>query len=112
VLLICDAHDMNSGSRGQRRRWTWTYRVYAPKPQLQRRGVTFVGGWYSDDDRDPQKYICVSVTDDGRFCPLVPYWSGFPGPEFGHPSTFPIGATLMEAIAFCETYLAKKEVDW
>jgi hypothetical protein len=110
VLVTCDADDVSSGSGGQRRRWAWTYGDHAPR--VQRSGETFVGRWYSDDDRDLYKYIHVSVTDDRRFCPYIPFWSGFREPEFGYPSTFPRWGTLKEAIAYCETYLAKNEQDW
>ncbi len=96
-----------------RRHWKWTYHDLRVAPVLHWGVTTFVGRWYSDDNRDPYKYIHVAVTDDGRFCPYVPYWSGFPGgPEFGYPSTFPKRASLKEAIAYCETYLAKDEKDW
>jgi hypothetical protein len=113
VLVTCDARDVNSGSGGQRRQWRWTYRDHAANPPVDRAGVAFVGRWYNDDDRDPYKYISVWVTNEGRFRPYVPYWSGFPGgPEFGHPSDFPRRGTLKKAIAYCERYLAKDEKDW
>jgi hypothetical protein len=96
----------------ERPRWKWTYHDISTS-RVTQYGVTWVGSWESDDDREEYKYIRVDVTDDGRFCPWVPYWWGaLGGPDFGHPSTFPRCGTLKDAIAFCETYLAKHEKDW
>jgi hypothetical protein len=81
---------------------------------IERDGDTYVGLWESNDDREWYKFIHVGVTDEGRFSPYVPYWSGFPEPEFGHIPTweFPRSGTLKQAIAVCETYLAKDHQDW
>ncbi len=104
---------MSSGTKSQPRRltWTWTYRDLPPGTWWGSYYGTFVGAWETDDDREDYKYICVHVTHDGRFCPLVPYLHTRT-PEFGHSSDFPKRATLKEAIAFCETYLAKDTRDW
>jgi hypothetical protein len=88
------------------RKWTWTYHALADRGAL-------IGWWTHDDDRDLYKAIKIRAMADQSYQPYVPYWSGFPGgPEFGHPSDFPRRGTLKEAIAYCETYLAKDEKDW
>lgn len=75
-------------------------------------GRDFRGSWNSDDARDYYRYISVAVTDGGRFCPCVPCRSGFGEPEFDYDPTFPWHGTLKEAIALCESYLAKNCGDW
>jgi hypothetical protein len=74
--------------------------------------ATFIGWWIHDDDRPWYRWIRIAAAADGRFCPYVPYWSGFREPEFGTPSTFPRVGTLKDAAALCETYLLKDEKDW
>ena len=76
------------------------------------RGSTAVGKWETDDTRNWYETIGVYVLSDGSVCPHVPYWHGFREPEFGCPHPFPETGTLEDAIALCETYLAKDMRDW
>ena len=93
------------------RKWTWNYHPH-PTP-IRYRGETIVGGWRHDDDRELRDYIGITVTAEGRFYPRVGYWDGTSaGLSVGTPSSFPRAGTLQDAIALCESYLARDPLDW
>ena len=93
--------------------WIWSYNVLRkPLSVSGRAGITAVGKWTPNDAREWYSSICVYVLSDDRVYPMVPYWHGFREPEFGCPHPYPEVGTLEDAIALCETYLAKDALNW
>lgn len=65
------AHRVGSRQRKKPTKWTYFDHPYLP--------TGLVGRWESDDDRRTIVYVYKNRT----FHACVPYWSGFPEPEYG-----------------------------
>lgn len=91
------------------RKWIWTYQAL-PKP-LHGPRMTTVGSWRHDDDRELRDHIGIEVTAEGRAYPHLPYWDGTSYGPWSQCIDTPC-ETLEDAIALCESYLARDPLDW